>query len=281
MRLRADLHTHTVSSGHAYSTVTEMAAGAAARGIELIGVTDHGPGCPGGAHPYHFWNLKAVPPFIEGVRILKGVEANIVGEDGTLDLEDEILRVLDFVAVGFHPACGFDDSDAATNTAALVGAIGNPLVDMVTHPGNVNYPLEIEPVVAAAVAHGVILEVNAFTFAAHGSRRGSTEIEAAFAAEARRQGAYIAVSSDAHYHDTVGVFDGALDVVEALDYPAELIVNRDAEAVLVHLLARRERPRLLDVSTHVRAEATRQRAVWAEAGLPVAQRAIDAEVPGW
>ena len=120
MRLLADLHTHTVASGHAYSTVTELVAGARARGIELIAVTDHGPAVPQGAHPWYFWNLKVVPSILDGVRVLKGCEANLAPDtDNGIDLPDELLRLMDFVAVGFHPFTGFDDRDRARNTEAL------------------------------------------------------------------------------------------------------------------------------------------------------------------
>ena len=53
MRLLADLHTHTVASGHAYSTLTENVHVARSRGMELVAVTDHGPRVPQGAqvHP--------------------------------------------------------------------------------------------------------------------------------------------------------------------------------------------------------------------------------------
>ena len=39
-KYKIDTHTHTVSSGHAYSTVTENAKYAASIGLEIIGMTD-------------------------------------------------------------------------------------------------------------------------------------------------------------------------------------------------------------------------------------------------
>ncbi|MDP2234058.1 MAG: PHP domain-containing protein, partial [Actinomycetota bacterium] len=75
MRLRADLHTHTIASGHAYSTLTENVRAAREGGLELIAVTDHGPSVPQGAHPWYFWNLKVAPSVLDGVRVLKGCEA--------------------------------------------------------------------------------------------------------------------------------------------------------------------------------------------------------------
>ncbi len=244
MRLPADLHTHTVASGHAYSTVRELVHTAARREMELIAVTDHGPAVPGGPHPWYFANLKALPSIVDGVRILKGIEANIVSPEGALDLDREVLERLDFVAVGFHPTLGFDELDIGSNTRALLGAIADPLVDMVTHPGNSNFPVDREAVVEAAADRGVILELNDFTFVGSGSRSGSEDLEAAFAEAAVRAGAPIAINSDAHYHTQVGVFEGAGPIARGLGLTEDDFVNSGAQRVLDHLLARRERPQL-------------------------------------
>ena len=42
-----DAHTHTVASGHAYSSLQEMAKAAADKGLEVLGITEHGPSVPG------------------------------------------------------------------------------------------------------------------------------------------------------------------------------------------------------------------------------------------
>ena len=40
-----DTHTHSLVSGHAFSTIAEMSAAAARKGLELLAITEHGPGC--------------------------------------------------------------------------------------------------------------------------------------------------------------------------------------------------------------------------------------------
>ena len=245
MRLKADLHTHTVASGHAYSTVTEIAAAARDRGIELVAITDHGPGCPGGAHLWHFWNMKVIPSVLDGVRILKGVEANVADTASGTDVPDEVLRQLDFVAVGFHPLTGFDECDRARNTAALLKAIANPLVDMVVHPGNdAEFPLDLDTVVQAAAQAGVIIELNAHSFDPRSSRAGSDVREREFAAAALAAGAPIAIGSDAHFALHVGRFDAGIAVAAEIGLAEAHVVNRSAASVLEFLLGRRERPRL-------------------------------------
>ena len=226
--------------------MTELATAARDRGLELIAICDHGPSVPQGAHPWYFWNLKVVPSVLGGVRILKGCEANVSPDsDNGIDLPDLILEQLDFVAVGFHPLTGFDERDRARNTAALMRVMANPLVDMVTHPGNEDeFPLDLEAVVAAAVEHGVILELNDHSFAETSSRSGGAAREREFAAASLAAGAPVAIGSDAHYHLHVGRFDAAEAVASELGFTEERLVNRDAASVLGFLLAKRERPRL-------------------------------------
>jgi putative hydrolase len=253
MRLLADLHTHTVASGHAFSTVTELAAAAAGKGLELIAFTDHGPSVPGGAHAWYFWNAKVVPPVISGVRVLRGCEANVADTENGLDLPDEVLAGLELVAVGFHPLTGFDERDRDRNTAALLRAMRNPLVDVVTHPGNgQEFPLDLDTIVAAAVECGVALELNNHSFDPHSSRSGGCETERAFAVAARDAGARISLGSDAHYHDQVGDLDYVLAVAEEIDFPIGRIVNRDAESVLDFLNCRRDPARSIRSAAEVR-----------------------------
>jgi putative hydrolase len=245
MRLLADLHTHTVASGHAFSTVTELAHAASGKGLELIAFTDHGPSVPGGAHPWYFWNTKVVPRNIAGVTVLCGCEANVADTDNGLDLPDEILSLLDVVAVGFHPLTGFDERDRARNTRALLRAMANPLVDIVTHPGNEGeFPLEVDAVVAAALEHHVALELNNHSFELGSTRSMSHAAERGFAAAAGDAGATISIGSDAHYHDQVGEFGFALAVAEEIGFPRDRILNRDAASVLAFLRAKRPRPRV-------------------------------------
>lgn len=246
MRLLADLHTHTIASGHAYSTLTENVQAARERGLELIAVTDHGPAVPQGAHPWHFWNLKVVPSILDGVRILKGCEANLVPDtENGLDLPDQVLALLDFVSVGFHPTTGYDERDRLRNTEALLRVMSNPLVDQVTHPGNdEEFPIDMGAVVAAAVEHDVIIELNEHTFAPASARGASTAREREFAVAALEAGAAIALGSDAHYALYVGRFDSALRVAEEVGIPVDRIVNRSGGSVMSHVLAKRARPHL-------------------------------------
>ena len=56
-----DLHTHTIVSGHAYSTLNENIAAAKQHGLKIYGISDHAPKMPGSTHLFYFRNLHVVP----------------------------------------------------------------------------------------------------------------------------------------------------------------------------------------------------------------------------
>lgn len=58
MEILLDMHTHTLASGHAYSTIAEVAAAAAEQGLCAVGITEHAPTMPGTCHNFYFQNLK-------------------------------------------------------------------------------------------------------------------------------------------------------------------------------------------------------------------------------
>ena len=58
MEILIDLHNHTIASGHAYSTIQEIAKEASNKGMKYIGITDHGPSLQGAADVWHIWNPK-------------------------------------------------------------------------------------------------------------------------------------------------------------------------------------------------------------------------------
>ena len=66
MKVKADLHTHTIVSGHAYSSMQEMAKAASEMGIELLGITEHGPAIPGTCNEIYYTNMHVVAGWHEG-----------------------------------------------------------------------------------------------------------------------------------------------------------------------------------------------------------------------
>lgn len=231
-RPQVDLHTHTLASGHAYSTLTENAVAAAARGLRGIGMSDHGPALPGGPHRYHFAALRFIPPYLHGVRILRGVEANITGS-GELDLDQPLCRQLDLVMAGFHEECGFDARGAAANTAAVLALMEQRRIHVLTHPGNPVFPIDAEAVARAGAATGVALEINNASFGM--SRSGSSDNCKALARCCARFGTPVAIGSDAHLAEGIGAFEQALETALHSGIHWEQIVNRTLESTLAFL----------------------------------------------
>ena len=125
----ADLHTHTLASTHAYSSLTEMVRAASERGLYAIAITDHGKAMPGSPRDWYFGNLREVPLRYRGVLTLAGMEANVLDFEGRLDLEPGDARALDWVKENIHrfggdadniTLCGF--SDGGRMAAALAGS---------------------------------------------------------------------------------------------------------------------------------------------------------------
>jgi putative hydrolase len=234
MKMLADLHVHTLASGHAYSTLGEVAVAAAGKGLELVAITDHGPAMPGGPHDYYFGNLRVVPETMCGVRILCGVEANILDSRGTLDMREVYLQRLDLVLAGLHTPC-VAPMCKDENTRALLGALENPYVDIVVHPGNPDFPIDSEQLVRAAARLGKVLEINNSSFLV---RQGSADSCLEIARLTKRYKVMVSIGSDAHIAQDVGELSRAAEIALQAGIPAENILNLNAARVAAYLTKR-------------------------------------------
>jgi putative hydrolase len=238
MRFPVDPHTHTVASSHAYSTIGEYVAEARRKGVRLFANTDHGPTMPGAPHPWHFGNLKVVPRVLDGVGVLRGIEANVMDAGGRIDLPEELAERLDLVLASLHEPC-FPPTTREEHTRALVNAICSGRIDVVAHPGNPAYPIDVEVVVRAATEHGVALEINNSSF--NTSRKGSGPYCLAVARAAGDLGGTLVMGSDAHFAGALGDFSDSLALLEEAGYPADRTLNASPGAFL-DFLERRGHP---------------------------------------
>lgn len=240
--IRVDLHVHSISSGHAYSTIEECARGASENGLEAFAVADHGPAIPGSGNSYHFWNLRVLPRRWHGVWVLRSAEVNILDVDGRLDLPDRVLESLDFVHAGLHPYTGYGGESAEENTAAFLAALSHPLVDIIVHPDNPSFPVDMEKVVEAAVREGKALEVNNSSFVY--TRGGSKENCLRMARLLKRQGGLVAVGSDAHVATFAGEFSHAVEILRETDVAFQSVINYSIERLEEFLVSRGKELRL-------------------------------------
>jgi len=234
IKLIADLHMHTVASGHAYSTVEEYAAAAKKKKLECIAITDHGPAMPGGAAPYHFSNQKMIPEYLNGVRILRGGEVNIIDNEGHLDLGDEFLETLDFTSIAMHPQCGYESAGEAENTKVLLKAMKNPFVRVIVHPGNPVYPIDYKKVITAAKDKGILIELNNSSLTI--SRKGSFARCFEIAKFVKKIGWKVTLGSDAHISTMVGDLSDALKMAMDAGLKRDDIINTSMDLIDEYLI---------------------------------------------
>ena len=122
----ADVHMHSLLSGHAFGTVRELAFEAAQRGMKLIGVTEHGPGIPGTCDPILFRNFINAPRTLYGVEMLYGSETNVLNS-GEVDLDQRHLNCLDYAIAGIHGLC-YENVGAVKNTDNVISCMKNPWI---------------------------------------------------------------------------------------------------------------------------------------------------------
>lgn len=232
MKFVIDTHCHTLASGHAYSTVMEIAREANNKGLEMIAITDHGPAMEGAPNIWHILNQRVIPEVIYGVQILRGVEANIMDYDGKLDIADEHLARLDIVIASLHEAC-IESGGVDNNTNAIIKTMDNKNVDIIAHPGNPAFPIDYEKIVKKAKETGTLIEINNSSFVS--SREGSLDNCIKIAKLCKENEVMITVGSDSHIAFDVGRFDKALEILTSINMPENLITNFSSERLTKYL----------------------------------------------
>ena len=233
-KILADIHTHTLVSGHAYGTIREMAQAAAEQGLEVLGITEHAPGIPGTVDPFYFCNLKVIPRTLYGVQLLHGSEINVLN-DGSLSLEQKWIDKLDYAIVGIHNPC-YDNAGPQQNTKNLIQCMRNEKVRLISHPDDDRTPLDYPQLVQAAKTWHVALEVNNSSLANKGPRKNCVENYRTMLRYCQQLRVPIIVNSDAHDPSWVGQFSHALELLEQLDFDPDLILNTDKDALMTFLL---------------------------------------------
>lgn len=228
-----DLHTHTVASSHAFSTITENAHIAAQKDLQIIACTDHGPALPGGANKIFFKSQRCIPRFIEGVAVLRGIEANI-DDMGKIDCTPSMMEYLDIIMAGFHAPVYSDARFEKHNTEMMIRVIASGKVDVITHPANINYPINQKAIIQAARKHNIALELNASSYTRTNSRKMAVDLVKASA----NAGVPMVMGSDAHICFDVGRFELGYDILEEAGVGSEYLLNSDPVKLLTFLKSR-------------------------------------------
>lgn len=228
MKCLLDVHTHTVASGHAFSSLQEMVDAAAEKGLQILGITEHAPGIPGTCAPIYFRNLHVVPRHIKGVELLLGVELNIIDYKGTVDLDEAMLKMLDIRIAGLHSLC-YTPGTVEENTDAVIGAIRNPYVNIISHPGDGTALLQFEPIVLAAKESGTLLEINNSSLnpVRHKvmARKNNLEILRL----CKQYEMPVILGSDAHISYDIANYCWIYELLQLAEFPEKLILNDKPE----------------------------------------------------
>lgn len=226
MRYLSDLHTHTLVSGHAYSTLIENVKHCSEIGMKILGVSDHGPTMPGAPHNWYFHNLRVLPRVINDVIILRGCESNILTVEGDLDIGDH--PSLDYLIASLHEVC-FKPKTKEENTNAILNVLDKyNSLQILGHLGNPSYELNFDKILKKAKEKDVMIEINNSSLLGN-SRKGSDIICKNIALLCKEYGVKIILSSDSHFCTTIGVFDNAIEMLREIGMPQELIMNEPSK----------------------------------------------------
>lgn len=258
-RIRCDVHTHTLFSRHAYSTLEENVRAAAETGMELLGSADHlgsmlVPNTPftgsGSIESYQFFvNQRIWPRDWHGVRLLRGVEIDIVDLEGhlfghgwpiphkvtgddyptELDLDERCLLNLDYAIASIHGKRFLEGATRAQVTRMYIGALENPKVLILGHIARSGLDFELDPVIEAARDLHKLIEINELTLQAH---PGKVDRLREVAARCAELGCAVSTGTDAHISTQLGLFAKTEALFEELGFPEELVATSSARRFL-------------------------------------------------
>ena len=220
----------------------ENAAAAAARGLQEVAITDHGPRNIG-TGMVNIANIDIILDEVArvnqldlGVKVLTGLEASVVSSAGELEISREVIDRLDILIAGLHPyflprqlkdLCHFvlpnhlgrlrrstSEKLKNTNTKALAETVRTYPVDIVSHP-NFMMPVELHELAQVCSNCDTSLEINT----------GHIYNKDMIVMAAQKAGAKLAINSDAHTPERVGDLESGLALVEKLKFPLESVIN--------------------------------------------------------
>ncbi|MTI47318.1 MAG: PHP domain-containing protein [Firmicutes bacterium] len=242
MKIFADYHTHTLYS-HGKGTIRDNVESAIKKGLREIAIADHGVGHL--TYGVKKRNLSKIRTEIDAlnkeykeIKILMGMECNIISYDGEIDIDDEIMGYIDMLLVGFHFGAKFrtlkdsyrayilnycsrfskniDEKIRKLNTTATINAINRYDIDLITHPG-AKVDIDTKELAKAAAKRGTALEIN--------SSHGQLSLE--YIKIAMEEDVNFIISSDAHTPEDVGNVEKGITRAIKAGLKAERILNAE------------------------------------------------------
>ena len=179
-----------------------MAQAAADKGLQVLGITEHGPSIQGTCPIVYFRNMFVVPRQMYGIRILMGCEVNILDTEGHLDLDDEYLDRLDIGIAGIHGNC-WKGGDKTQNTEGMLAVIHNPKIHIIS----------------------TLLEINNHSLAPQRHKSAARVNNLELLRLCKKYDVPTILGSDAHISFQIADYDRILPLLAETDFPDELILN--------------------------------------------------------
>ncbi len=240
MIITADFHTHTKFS-HGKGSILDNAKMAKNKNISTIAITDHG-----FSHPAmgirrnqinRLRNLCDKASSETGVKVLLGIESNILGVSGKTDLSECDYKNFDIFLAGVHRFILYDNlkewfsllgrelivkylgvkpsnSLIERNTKLYINTIKNNPIDILTHPGS-NCHANLVEVAKCCSDYGTYFEIS--------SRKQYLDVETW--QKILDTGVNFIINSDAHKPSDIGNVDNALKIIKEVNIPHSRIVN--------------------------------------------------------
>ena len=238
--IRGVFHNHSkYSDGTA--TLEEMALAAKALGLEYFGIGDHSQsltiarGMPPSVVEKQWAEIDAVNAKLKGIRILKGIESDIL-EDGSLDYDDDLLAGFDYVVGSVHSLFGMSEVD---QTARVCKALAHPRLTMLGHAtGRLllkrdGYKIDLDEVLKTAAKFGKMIEINA-----HPQR---LDLDWIHVKRAKAMGIPLVINPDAHSTGDLALYRFGVDVARRGWLEKDDVFNtRGLPEVLKELARRRD-----------------------------------------
>ena len=224
-----DLHTHSISSGHGSTdTITDMAKSAAQAGMQVLGISEHGPATFGSVKPTYFRSLRLAGRKRFGITVLYGAEVNIISPTGKIDLEDEILCGLDYAFISIHPPAltPYEHKDL---TNAYVNAMEHPKVKFLGHIDDARFPVDFERLLSIAKEKGIYPEINNGSLMPDAYRKGGQENCRKILEICKRMDLPVLLSSDSHGCKNLGNAEYIYPLLKETAFPHHLIINYQPE----------------------------------------------------
>ena len=231
--LDVDLHTHSFFSACGIHTHMEILTRAKDLGMTAVAITDHGKTLsPRFSSPVY--DRLHCP--LEGIRLLKGIECNLVDDDGLIDLPDKLIPYLDVVLLGIHPNTPQGLGKARYTKMMLTAIEKNSALDILTHLNDVNYPVDFQKIIEAAALRGIAIELNNSKTLLG---RSPDTLTRELVDVSKKLGARIVITSDMHALEELGEDTSVKHFLIESDYPTELVVSSNAETAFSFLEERR------------------------------------------